>query len=390
MYDTSMSHNCIVFGVYVKAKIFALAAIILLVGVVLWIANESESALLNESAQDPQEIVGLTVSAIEVVPQSASSNVTAFGVAKARWPLDVVSPVSGKISALPIDLEPGTTLKQDALLTGIVDTLFRYELSTAQARLSQAELELARYKHEQYVATQINGKQKLNAFGRFEPHVAFAQAELIAAQAQVAFSLQRLADTKIVSPFNAIVLEKYVTPSQWVNEGDVLFKLASTNYLDVSVEIPDESWQRLALNDNKVTANVRSASGKSWLATTRYINPQLNPQTRQRSIVLQVAAPFESNESLQPEQQVNVTFKGKTQHNVVFAPATVLTPDNNVWTVSNGQLLLESVEVIEEQSDRIMLRFIEAPEKQRTLVLFPLSSMLAGQKVTVTLTASGA
>ena len=88
-------------------------------------------------------------------------------------------------------------------------------------------------------------------------------------------------------------------------------------------------------------------------------------------------------------KQVDVVFTGKAQANVVEAPATVMTPDHKVWSVIDNQLVLESVEIIEELPNAIKFRYINSPEKPRTLVLFPLSTMLEGQRVTTELVEAG-
>ena len=365
-----------------KTKLFSLVAALSLLAVLLWLSNESSSA---EQSTEQATTSKLNVSAIKVVPSTVVSSISAFGIAKARWPLNVISPVAGKIVQLAPELEPGQQVSTNTLLAGVLDTAYQYELSSAQARLAQAKLELARYQHEQYVAKQVNGKQKLSAYGRFEPHVAFATAELAAAKAQVNFSQQRLTDTKIRAPFNAIILEKHITPSQWINEGDVLFSVAATNFIDIDINIADSLWQRLNISQNSLSATVTAPSGQTWPAQIRYLKPTLNPQTRQRGLVLEVAKPYQTQSPLLPEQQVNVSFETAPQTNVVSAPATVLTPDNKVWSVVNNQLMLEAVEIIEEQASTVKFRYLNQPQQARTLVLFPLSSMLAGQAVTVEL-----
>ena len=112
------------------------------------------------------------------------------------------------MQSLPVNNEPGTEKDKQDLLVSIADTAYQYELSTAKARVTQAELELARYQHEQYVAKQVNGKRQQSAFGRFEPHIKFAQAELAAAKAQVKFSQQRLDDTQNISAIQCNYIRK--------------------------------------------------------------------------------------------------------------------------------------------------------------------------------------
>lgn len=367
-------------GVFVKAKTFVVSTVIFASLVLTWVLSEPIESPITS---DENKAAAYSVTVLNVTPSTINNAVKATGISKVRWELNVISPVSGKIKVLPSELEPGVKLTQSALLASIVDTSFQSELVVAKARVAQAELNLARYQHEQYVAKHVNGQRKANAYGNFEPHIKSAKAELAATKVQLKYAQERLADTLIVAPYNAMVLEKYITPSQWVSEGDVIFKIAATDSIDINVELSDFAWQRIGKIDANSTINVETPNGKVWPATVRYINPMLNKQTRQRSVVLHVSAPFSGDSPLMPEQQVNVAFKGTIQKNTITAPSTVLTHDHKVWTVHDGELMMESVELIEEQSDLVSFRFLTAANAPRTLVLFPLSSMLVGQKVTV-------
>ena len=387
IYDTSVSHNGSAFGSCMKVKLYVLASLVIFSGVVIWLMDEPVA--IEELKQQSGQEAPLAVSAIKAIPKQVETTISVFGIVKPRWFLDIISPVSGKIHVLPDDMEVGATVNQDALLTKIVDTSYQYEFATASSRLAQAELELARFQHEQYVAKQVNGGKKLNAFGRFEPHVKYAKAELASARAQQKLAKQRLEDTRILSPFNAIILEKYVTPSQWLNEGDRVFSLAALDSVDINIDLPNSSWQKIALDTN-LNIEVIAPSGQKWPASLRYTKPTLNAQTRQRGLVVEVKRPYEGEFPLLPEQQVDVLFKGKLQNNVVVAPATVMTRDSKVWSIIDDKLTMESIELIEESEKNIMFRYVNSPKQSRALVLFPLSTMLEGQRARANFDESGA
>jgi len=362
-----------------KAKLFTVSVLLLFGMLLVWLRLEPESvkpSIGNNKAND-----SLTVTAIKVIPTTMENNIAVIGITKARWQLDLISPVAGKVRTLPDTIEPGVKATKNTLLGSIVDTPYQSELVMAKSRVAQAELELARFQHEQTVANKVKGKRKPNAYGRFEPHIKYAKADLTAAKARVKYAEQRLDDTQITAPYNAIILNKYITPGQWINEGDVVFKIASTDSIDINIELSEMVWQRLGEIDENTMIDVETPNGKIWHATVRYINPTLNTRTRQRGAVLQVEKPFSDVEPLMPEQQVKLLFKGNSQANVVKAPATVVTRDNKVWSIIANKLALESIEIIEEQSEMVSFRYLESSHTPRLLVLFPLSSMLVGQKV---------
>ena len=52
-----------------------------------------------------------------------------------------------------------------------------------------------------------------------------------------------------------------------------------------------------------------------------------------------------------------------------------------MWTVFEGELVLESIELLDETPDQILFRYQQYPGYERQLVQFPLGTMLSGQRV---------
>ncbi|MCG8415038.1 MAG: efflux RND transporter periplasmic adaptor subunit [Pseudomonadales bacterium] len=339
-------------------------------------------ALSGPAADEQQtnnQVPALSVTVVEVQPTRKSLTVEALGLSQARWPTSVIATVSGRVESIHDHSNPGSLLNEDTVLVRLQDELYRAELAQAQAQLAQAELQLAQVKNEQYVVTEL--KESTSAFGRREPHVKAAQAQLSAVQAMVENAEQQLANTTVSVPFDAIVVNESVSPGQWINAGDELFRIASSESVDISVELSADQWRRLGQLNGQQPINVVTPGGKQWQANIRYISPELNPITRQRSLVLSVENPYSRVHPLLPYQQVRVHIAGRTISNVVEAPATTLTEDGNVWSVVEGVLVQESIEILTESSELVLFRFQQAPERTRSLVRFPTSSMLSGQRV---------
>lgn len=363
-------------------KAVIIAALVMTVLWVLWEQPQDKNNTVKENSV-------FKVTVLEVVPGESSIDIDSVGVTKARWRVDIIANVSGRVLQLPHHTEPGNLLAQNKLLAKIQDTAYASEFKSAKARVEQARLELARYKHEQYVASKVGGGKKLSSFGRFEPHVAAAEAEVQATLAAEQFALQQWQDTKIKAPFDAVVLDKVVTPGQWVNSGDRLFTLAASHELDIKVELSATDWKRISwqleseqTNKNTLATNaqVHTPEGEEWTATLRYLSPTMDATTRQRSLVLRVEEPYQTNLPLLPDQQVRVVFYGQSQTNVVDAPASVLTEDGKVWSLTDGKLIQEEVEILQEKPDAIKYRYLHSSSEPRQLVRFPLSTMLDGQR----------
>ncbi|MDE1465405.1 efflux RND transporter periplasmic adaptor subunit [Spartinivicinus poritis] len=323
----------------------------------------------------------LPVTIVELHAERRQVNVQLPAVSQARWATQVAAAVEGRVIKLPKALEPGSLVKQNQLMLALQAIGYQAEATNAAKQLAEAKLALVKLKYEQTVAKKSGG-HLANAYARLEPQIAVAKQAVKAATNALAYAQQRLADTKIQAPFPAIILQRYVTPGQWVQPGDQLFLIAASDSIDIKVEIPEHVWQQLGAFKSIQTATVVSSNDTTWPATTRYINPIRNEVTRQRSVVLKVNRPYNGEQRLLPDQQVMVHFQGPSQPQLFDAPASVLTQDGYVWTVDKQQLLRrEAVTLMHQNIERVWVRFNKEPDKTRQIVIYPLGTMLDGQKI---------
>jgi RND family efflux transporter MFP subunit len=362
-----------------RMKKFLLKGILLSSCIILFMWSLSEERLINQHVDKALQLP--IVSVLKAEPKDSSLTVKTSGITIARWPLIIKSAVGGRVVAMNGNTDPGQSLNKLQMLVQISPQPYRVSVSNAKSKVSRAEFELTNYKHKQYVAKKISGTKKLTSFGSFDIHISTAKSALNYAKSELEYALQMLKETNIKSPYPSIVVKKMVTPSQWVEVGEPLFEIISSESIDVKVELSEVNWQRLK---NRISvggvAKVMAPSGKEWFANVRYLAPILDDITRQRSLVLNIDSPFSGEDPLLPDQFVHVIFEGGNIKNIVNAPSSVLTQDGKVWTLLDERLFLEEIELIEQSSDVIKFRYINKPAINRLLVRFPLNSMLQGQK----------
>jgi RND family efflux transporter MFP subunit len=352
-----------------------IGALGLLIFVLLWLGDKSDQA--NAAQTLKQQALDVTV--IHVAPQTKDISESATGITMARWPTNLNATVAGRVEFINTELHPGKLITKGTTLVRQQNHLYKAEVASAQARLASTELEISRIKNEQYVAAKAGKAQ--SSFGRFEPHLHAANAEFLAAKAAYNLAQQKLDDSQTIAPFDAVILSDHLSPRQWLNIGDLQYRIAASIAVDIKVELSAQQWRRLTLQEG-ATVSVRTPDGIDWPATIRYLDPIMDQTTRQRSLVLEVRNPYQGDTPLLPDQQVSVTFVGPALHNVIKAPASVITEDGKVWSLTDGTLQLETIDLLEEKSEYILYRYQQKSDSPRQLVLFPLSSMLQGQKAT--------
>lgn len=362
-------------GLKLKQYLSILIPLGLLVIILLWLGNDSAQAP-GAKQLEPSPV---EVSVINVSPQAGDITEHASGITMARWPTNLNAIVSGRVEFINTQLQPGELITKGSVLVRQQNHIYKADLASAQAQVANTQLEIARIKNEQYVASK-SGKAQ-SAFGRFEPHLHAANSEYLAAKAAQDLAQQQLKDSQTVAPFDAVILSDHLSPGQWLNTGELQYQIAASIAVDIKVELSAQQWRRLTLQEGGAVS-VRTPDDNTWPGKIRYLNPIMDQTTRQRSIVIEVLNPYQADTPLLPDQQVQVTFSGPALVNVIKAPASVITEDGKVWSLTEGKLQLEDIELLEEKADYLLYRYKNKPDQSRQLVIFPLSSMLQGQTAT--------
>ncbi|MGY0217317.1 efflux RND transporter periplasmic adaptor subunit [Endozoicomonadaceae bacterium StTr2] len=359
--------------------LWLIVSVVLLVVVIcgLLLAGKSHE---NSVSKQNRELLPVTV--IHAVPESKQLTVKATGVTEAFWSTPVVTSVSGRVENLPADLEPGKLIAKGTLLVQQQQVDYQAAVDAASSRLAAAHLNYVTARHKQTVALNTANARLKTPYARHEPQVAAAELEENAARSALNNARQKLEDTRINAPFDAIILSRRVTPEQWLQAGAEVFQIASSEWVDVRVELSGEVWRRLGDIQPGTPAQVITLTGARWPAEVRYLSPVRDQKTRQRSLVLKVARPYQGAAQLLPDQQITALFSGRSFASVLELPSSVLTDDGQIWRVDQQNLLRQTaVETLYEDAETVWVRIPEASAQQLQVVRYPLSSMLEGQEV---------
>ncbi|MEZ8824032.1 efflux RND transporter periplasmic adaptor subunit [Vibrio amylolyticus] len=353
---------------------------------VLFIAFALWLVVLLEPEPSPTQTVAATKQPVTVtkpLPQPHQPSLTLLGTTQARWPVEIKSPTNAKIVWIDEALEPGSLIHEGDVLAKIDTTHLQSEVAQTRSALQLAKLNLLQQQHEQTVALKMLSKENSSEFARREPQIASAKADLLQAKESLASAKQHLNDATITAPFDAIILSRSVSPSQQLDVGDSLFTLASSASLDVALPVPEQQWRTITSALNAPDISITDKQGKTWPADVRYIAPQADTSSRQRQVMLSVQHPYSESLRLLPNQQVEVNISLDQQDFVVQVPLSAITRDGQIWTINDSdQLLIEPIRVISEAPDHAFITFNNQPQKPRSVVSYPLLSMISGVEVT--------
>lgn len=396
------------------------------------------AVLLNTPPSVPKtapEPVRAVVGVAALEPTSQQVFVNAFGTVVAAREVRIQPQVSGRVTSLHADLMDGGLLHEG-------ETFFEidpadYEIAAAQA---EAELDVARLRVEQlragvealrsqaneieaelqylrFNAERLARLSEGNAAGQAEAldaqsqlasrmaalsalraQVAEREASVDGATAEVAVAESRLAAanlalarTKVLVPFDAIVLSESVELGQLVGPQTTVATLAATSEFRVEAAIPIARLPdiRFAVEDGARASRVEItlATGADLLKREGVaLRPlaDLDPQGRMARVLISINDPLllrsERGGEARPlllGSYVRLRIDAATLHDVYRIPRLALRENNRVWVRdAAGKLAIREVHVIWRREDDVLVHNGFSPGD--VLVVTHLASVVPG------------
>ncbi len=198
------------------------------------------------------------------------------------------------------------------------------QLKEAQARrrLALASLERTRGLFDEKIISQQQLDDAVFEFEAWEGRVAQLEAD-------VSRLRNDLGRTTVRAPFSGVVVREHVAEGEWLSEGGAVFELVDLDDLEVTVEVPESSFDGIAV---AASAQVRIASlgGLEVVGTVRSVVPQANPQSRTFPVKVAIA---------NPDGRIGVGMLASVELPVGERRATVVVPKDAIVTQGNERFL---------------------------------------------------
>ncbi|MEM9632463.1 MAG: efflux RND transporter periplasmic adaptor subunit [Pseudomonadota bacterium] len=322
-----------------------------------------------------------------------SAEVTAYGIARAHYRQTPVAEVAGQVKFLSDRFEPGQRVKQGEALLELEDVAYRSAVATARQSLMQAELTLLEERQRAEQAKQDWERSKLGENPASElvlrkPQMEVEAAKVEAARAELELAESNLAKTRIVAPFDAMIISRAVTPSAFVSAGTAVGELYSLDRFDFSIPLSAKQWRSLQqeqseLDFGSLNARILLDGGTVLSAEVEGEDALIDESTRQRALRLSIRDANAVSGHLKPGSFASVLISSQALQEVLLVPAEVVTPNGYLWSVSPDNLLVrhsvtpnfrkgELVAIPRDQLDGVT---------SLRVVMSPLADYLPGQRV---------
>ena len=274
--------------------------------------------------------------------------------------------MSGSLQALKsttLQAQVSATIEQVNVREGDVvgrgDVLVTLHNSDLQARLAQAQANLASVKAQLIVAQNLRDRNaKLFKKGfvsemEYERSVADAQAQhenLNAQQAMVDIAQKGIRDRVIRAPMSGMVARRLVEPSQAVNAGQTLVEIIDPTTLELQGTAPASTQNQLRVGQT-IRFRIQGLADQQFNGTINRINPIANAQSRTINFYAKVD---NSSQQLRAGLFAEGSIQLGQQREGTVLPLQAIQSQPNqpsmVWVIRQGQLQPQPVQIIDTDS----------------------------------------
>jgi RND family efflux transporter MFP subunit len=161
-----------------------------------------------------------------------------------------------------------------------------------------------------------------------------ALSQLNSATAQLESDEIQLAYTRILAPFDALVVTRDIRQAQYVTPGDTLFRISDFTPLLCRVEVPEKDLPRISVGQTAYL-RVEAYPDQRFAATVSRTRPTVDASTGTFTVILEV----DGQDRLRPGMFASVFLRTETRDDVLVIPRDALVLDSlgDTVFVKNGE-----------------------------------------------------
>ena len=303
-----------------------------------------------------------SIPVVVVAKQDVRMTVIAHGEVLPRTESNLVAEISGRVAAISPAMVSGGFFAEGDTLVEIETIDYLAALEKANARLVGAQSELANAEKAYERLLELSEQESVSdsALDDAVARLALARASQRQSSIEAIAAERDLERTRLIAPYTGRVRSERIGIGQFVNRGEIVATLYSTDVAEVRLPVQDDDLAFLPLSLNRQTnasdmpnaiLRARFAGEEhAWNARIVRTEGELDPQTRMVHLIAQVDAPYEQGPGTPPLTVglfVTAEIQGTLHESTFVVPSTALDKSNHVFVVSpDHRLELRPVEVI--------------------------------------------
>jgi RND family efflux transporter MFP subunit len=341
---------------------------LILAGVAGWSYFKSKEPKMKRKPLQRQAIV---VDTISMLPGNYISSVQVMGTVMPEKEIILKAKVSGEVIFISPKFVQGGVMKKGETLLTLEESDYRIEIQKAQSALDKAFSSLAIEKGSQMIAKEelklINeastGVVKATDLALRKPQLIQAKAEVDRARADLEKARLNLSRTKVIVPFNALVLERQVNIGSLVTIQGILATLVDVDTYRVEAQVPPDRLSAIRISEEKGSEAIIHSqySKQTWKGKVVRTTGKMTSKSRMAGVIILVPDPMglkrlENNPQLLLDDHVEVSIMGEALENVFSIPRLILRDGNTVWVYNSGVLEIKEVSLAWKEDGRVFIK----------------------------------
>ncbi len=367
-----------------------LVAIVLFAFIVMYTSSRIEANASRPMPTRQQEVKHPTVSVVAVSPATYSATITGYGELVPHYALTLNAQVNGQVTDISPLFEVGKRVKKGDWLVKLEQSDYisavkqaEKEVSTAKLTLLQEQRQVEQAKSE-WFSSGFDGEPDSELVLR-QPQLAEAQANVLATEAALKSAEKDLNQTIIKAPFDAVITSRNIALGSYVQSGNEVVSLNSTDRVEVSVPLSSQDWKMIDTTklDSYTVSLQNVETSQSWDARVLRAAQHVDVDTRQRSIIIAIDAPLSLAQPAYAGMFINMTLHAKQVNNLWKLPNSSLSQRGEIWYVKADNTLDKFTASALFSKDSSI--FITPPDSllndESLVVSHPLNNYLSGMVV---------
>lgn len=316
--------------------------------------------------------------------------ITGNGVVESKSVLDVISEVSGKVDFAKDNLKDGTFLKKGEVALKIDSREIENNLFSLRSDFVNA---VASMLPDLKVESQDMYQKWFEYFSILDihenvpelPEVSNLQEKIKLSSRQIFTKYYNVRNQEILlskylitAPFSGYIKSNGVIENSFVSRGQNLFTIEDVYNLEIAVPLLVDEFNQIEFTKSTKVEITSDNSSKLLSGSLIRKDPVLDRNSQSLNIYVSF-----SNYKMIPEflsgNYVNVKVFGKELKNVAAVPRHLVDNENYIYTIQDGKLSREKMNVVEFQKERVIVA--EQSEKELEIVTTILQKPLIGMPV---------
>jgi HlyD family secretion protein len=247
------------------------------------------------------------------------------------------------------------------------------------ARKGKADIEAAHAKLLQAQASLESASANTAQKSAYEQSLAALRSSVAAAEASLRSAEARRADTKLISPLDGFVTNRYLDPGSIAGPSQPVLGVQFVKQIWVTISVPEEISTRLHIGQS-ARIKVDALPGRSFTGSIIQINPSADPENRQFTVRVVLS---NADDLLKPGMFARVSVETDHIKNAMAVPREAVKQDRNgtYIMVVGGDGTVQHRPIISGAEDTGYIAITQGVKPGEKVIIMSTMQIRDGQKV---------